>query len=198
VRDVTVTTTFVVDEGNKLIFDSKILNNSLEKQLVEVCEFSSNQKWRLLYRASEQGFGSKDFHKNCDNYGQTLTIIKSTSGFIFGGYNQVTWDLTSESKPDYDAFLFSLVNRENKPIKMKITQGYEKTAIDCGSNSGPTFGVGNDLFISSHSNANMLSFSNLCYSYKHPSYGRDSKEAKAFLAGSNNFSVVEIEVYHKQ
>ena len=41
---------------------------------------------RLLYRATEDGFGVKDFHRVCDKKGPTLTIIKTTTDHIIGGF----------------------------------------------------------------------------------------------------------------
>lgn len=39
----------------------------------------------LLFRASRDGYTSRKFHKNCDNKGSTVTIIKCPNGNIFGG-----------------------------------------------------------------------------------------------------------------
>ncbi len=48
-------------------------------------------KWKLLYRASEHGYTAKSFHKYCDDKGPTLVVIKSTGGWIFGGYTTQSW-----------------------------------------------------------------------------------------------------------
>jgi hypothetical protein len=74
------------------------VNMAMKTQLLRVCEFESSSKWNLLYRGSVHGFGASDFHANCDFYPKTLTIIKETSGNIFGGYTTVSWDLSSEFK----------------------------------------------------------------------------------------------------
>ena len=55
----------------------------------------SDSQWKLLYRASEHGYTGESFHKCCDNQGPTLIIIKSTGGWIFGGYTSIHW--TSDS-----------------------------------------------------------------------------------------------------
>lgn len=50
-------------------------------------EWVGNYKWQLLYRASEHKYSSKSFHNHCDCvYGPLLIVIKSTGGWIFGGY----------------------------------------------------------------------------------------------------------------
>lgn len=48
----------------------------------------------LIYRGSRDGFLSKNFHNKCDYKGETLSIIKSTKGYIFGGYTKINWDST--------------------------------------------------------------------------------------------------------
>ena len=48
-------------------------------------------RFKLLYRASSQGFTGRAFHSNCNNKGNTLVIIKATTGFIFGGYTNIKW-----------------------------------------------------------------------------------------------------------
>ena len=42
---------------------------------------------------------------------------------------------------------------------------------------------------------NNQSLSKLGFTFKHPDYNDDSKEAESLLAGSYNFSTSEIEVY---
>ena len=52
----------------------------------------NNYIWKLLYRASEHGYTAKSFHNYCDNVkGPTLVIMKSSEGWIFGGYATQSW-----------------------------------------------------------------------------------------------------------
>jgi hypothetical protein len=37
-------------------------------ELIQLCEFSPNDKLSLLYRAARDGFGSDDFHAKCDRH----------------------------------------------------------------------------------------------------------------------------------
>ena len=46
----------------------------------------------ILYRASRDGWQCQDFHSRCDNKGATVTVIKCTGGFVFGGYADAPWD----------------------------------------------------------------------------------------------------------
>ena len=84
---------------------------------------------------------------------------------------------------------------KNMPLKMTSSGG--KHSIYCNSSNGPTFGGGHDLYISSDSNANSSSYSNLGHTFNNTQYTYGSNEAKNFLAGSYNFQVGEIEVYRK-
>ena len=172
-------------------FGSQILTRNQRLELTELCEFNLEDKFELLYRASEHGFGSNYFHSKCDGHAKTLTIFKA-NGYIFGGFTEATWDGVSGDKSDPNAFLFSLTNKENKPCKMNIDPNQHQKAIYCKSGYGPTFYGG----IIIYSNAN-TGCSNLGSSYKHPQYAYGSNEAKSFLAGSEDFQVSEIEVYQK-
>ena len=52
----------------------------------------NDYKWKLLYRASEHRYTAKSFHEYCDDKGPTLIIIKSSRGWIFGGYTTQSWN----------------------------------------------------------------------------------------------------------
>ena len=41
----------------------------------------------LIYRLSEDGLGTRAFHKACDNKGPTIMFIKANKHYIFGGFN---------------------------------------------------------------------------------------------------------------
>ena len=47
-------------------------------------------QWRLLFRASRDGFAASAFHSKCDNKGPTITVVKS-GGNIFGGFAENAW-----------------------------------------------------------------------------------------------------------
>ena len=127
-------------------FDSKIINGDDERiQFYSLCNFEIGQSFKLLYRASRDGFDPKDFHSKCDNYPNTITIIQSMPGYIFGGYTQVCWTSTPYDKCCYDekAFLFSLLNKFNKPFISKVVNPSD--AIICNRKYGPRFGSSNNL-----------------------------------------------------
>jgi hypothetical protein len=51
-------------------------------------EFKSKQA-RLIYRGTDDGFGSSSFHSKCDGIANTITIILTTDDFIFGGFTPI-------------------------------------------------------------------------------------------------------------
>ncbi len=165
-------------------FKGHILTNAQQYfELIKVCEFSPNDKWSLLYRGTRDGFGSDDFHSKCDKRSNTLTILKAKeSGFIFGGYTTVTWESSAgcKFKSDPNAFIFSLTNKDNEPVKMNIDPDYHDFAIYCRSECGPTFGVGRDIVIANNANTTMDSYSYLGNAYKHPQYRYGTNESDSF------------------
>ena len=75
----------------EIFLQSEILTNYEELQRVLKAWLSPLQgKWRLLFRASRDGFAAETFHSKCDNLGPTATIVKS-GNYIFGGFTDVSW-----------------------------------------------------------------------------------------------------------
>ena len=153
----------------------------------------------LLYRGTEHGFASLDFHNRCDNKGATLTVVHVASGgegHLFGGYTSLTWTSQGGYKADNEAWLFSLRNKDNNaPHKLAIKPGGSKATYDYAT-CGFTAGGGHDIHIYDGCNGNTSSYANLGHSYKPPpGYTCGKENTKAFLAGSYKFRVAEIEVW---
>ena len=74
---------------SKLLSDTQIVNQQYDAILREW--IGSDYKWKLIYRASEHDYSAKSFHDYCDNKGPTLIVIKSSGGWIFGGYTTQSW-----------------------------------------------------------------------------------------------------------
>ncbi len=58
---------------------------------VKLREWVGDYKLKLLYRSSEHGYTGKSFHEYCDNKKPTLIVIKSSGGWLFGGYTTKSW-----------------------------------------------------------------------------------------------------------
>src|SRR5437764_8180641 len=72
----------------------------LTKWIVEAngitnCSSPRDLQFRLLYRASVDGFGASVFHNRCDNKGPTLVLVRSSDNHLFGGVNFVSWASSS-------------------------------------------------------------------------------------------------------
>jgi hypothetical protein len=109
---------------------------------------------------------------------------------VFGGFTTAIWSSSSTWKTDSNAFLFSLINRENRPYKSVVKSPGTNAIYDHASN-GPTFGAGHDFYIADNSDSNTNSHSNWGSSYTSLS----GVQTDSFFAGSRNFQVKEIEVF---
>ena len=176
-------------------FYSFIINSfKMENDLIELCNLSG-KKFKLLYRASRDGFGASDFHGKCDNQPRTLTIVKTPNGCIFGGYTAVSWDSESIYKVDLAAFIFSLINPSSIPQLIPIREDdVYLRSIGCYDDFGPVFGGGHDFIISNNSNTSNESYSELSGSYDFQ-LDVTLMQAQSFLAGTRNFQTSEIEVF---
>ena len=90
---------------------SQIFTEIQAKDLLKLCEFNLDTKWKLIYQGSKDGFLAENFHLNCNDKYPTLSIFKAKqTQFIFGRYTEACWShLRGEYKSDSAAFLFSLV-----------------------------------------------------------------------------------------
>ena len=168
--------------------NSAIINFKEMIELEKLCGLKIIGK-RLLYRASVDGYASTDFHRKCDNTPNTLTVIKSEHGHVFGGFTPLTWD-GSGNKTDAKTFLFSLINKEAKPEKMVKNTSVAKRSIYCGSRYGPVFGTGNDIIIGSKYNE-----ANTCNSNPSETFIYSNVKSNDLFAGSEYFKVIDMEVY---
>ena len=161
----------------------------------------------LLYRGSRDGFKASDFHDRCNNKGETLTIIKSNDGYIFGGYTEIDWDNTTwngkmgeknNARRDGkgNEFVFTLKNPHNiPPSKYNMQKSWLNHSICCDVDLGPIFGC-NDIRIENNCNLRNNSFT--YYDFKPGEYCFDDTTGKKRLlfTGNNKLLVKEIEVFN--
>ncbi len=189
------------------------MSKTESKELLELCEFDKDLAFCLVYKGTKDGFKPVNFHKKCDHLENTLTIVQTTDNFVFGGYvfKFLCWDFDwfnnlnryttqnwsgSGDKIDSNAFIFSFINKDKKPIKIKCHPN--RTAIQCNKNYGPMFGL-DDFCIADQfcqNDSDFTNFTSLGFSYEHPAYAYGSTYGDRFLAGSNQFDLSEIEIYH--
>lgn len=170
---------------------SDILTNDDHRRILRGWLSEFRGEWRLLHRATRDGFEAANFHANCDDKGPTVTIVKSGNN-IFGGFTEMSW----QSGPDRGytsctkAFLFSLDNPLGlEPTKMPLKDSYQQlSAMKCHSDYGPTFGNGHDLYISGRSGSIYLDCS-----YECPHDLGDQQ--RRFFTGSGRFQITNYEVF---
>jgi hypothetical protein len=150
------------------------------------------KRWTLLYRGSRDGFGGSDFHQKCNGKSNTLTVIETTKGFVFGGFTPVAWDSSSGYKADSSqkSFLFTVKNPRGSDGR-KFVMASSANAIRCYSSFGPTFGNNYDIYVANGCNENTSSYTNLGSAFTNDT-GIDGSQV---FTGEYNFTVKEIEVF---
>ncbi|KAF7271972.1 hypothetical protein GWI33_015208 [Rhynchophorus ferrugineus] len=151
----------------------------------------AKQTWRLIYRASSHGYSASAFHRLCDGISPTYVIVLGTRGEICGGFSDAAWGRPM-GKSYYvaadRAFLFTLYNHQDlPPTQFHLVK--KPYAICYHPDSGPIFGAGADLLISSNCNSNMDSYSNLPHTYD------GDGASPSILMGDYNFAVADYEVF---
>ena len=80
---------YYLKNSSRLLAGTQLVDMKYDAKLLE---WLGDYNWRLLYRASEHGYTAESFHECCDDVnGPTLVIIKSSEGWIFGGYTTQSW-----------------------------------------------------------------------------------------------------------
>ncbi|KAK8813360.1 hypothetical protein WA158_002952 [Blastocystis sp. Blastoise] len=144
-----------------------ILNRSIETPLVNW--LGKEKKWKLLFRASEHDYKASEFHRFCDDQGETVTIIKHKGNDnhinIFGGYTNQNWDFRNSLyyKPYSKEFLFTLSNEHGiPPTQYKYADDENCHGIYCHPDFGPVFGDGQDICIYHDPKSEIYSSCNAC------------------------------------
>jgi hypothetical protein len=147
---------------NPISYDSKIMSaecfDFVDQELIE------GKDLELIYRGSDHGFKASDFHTKCDNIADTLVVIQSNHGKVFGGRTSKMWNHCDRGwmKEDGSAFIFSLDNK----TKFNVKPGMKYNAIGCKSSYGPCFGA--DIVIRDNCNTATDNFSDFGFMYTLP------------------------------
>ena len=201
------------------IFDSNILEN--EEAFNKELYYDSIISWlkcpkntylsgikeiNLIYRGSRDGFLAKNFHEKCDYKGETFSIIKSTKGYIFGGYTKINWESTkwngqrgenncSRRDGDGDEFAYTLKNPHDfKPTKYNIKNEWKNHSICCDVNLGPIYGC-NDIRIENNCNTKWNYFKFYDFSPGEYCFEYNNGKNRLTFTGEYNYKVEEIEIY---
>jgi hypothetical protein len=190
-----------VQNKNKEIFinnndiDSKIIENIQDISFInEKLENNFNGKinYNLIYRATRDGPKTNDFNKNCNGKNNQLIILKTTKGFIFGGFTERGFQNTNEGKiKDDSVFLFSLNNKKIYDIKKGSYAMYEYAEKKFGIFFGKSDG-NNPIFLGSQ-NCDMLLNKNYTCQKNNEEYSFTFDYE--LNGGEKKFQLEEIEVF---
>eukprot|EP01084_Bolivina_argentea_P229956 387975_1 len=75
------------------------MNSEMTQTLVDLLrqlKYGSNTNWRMIYRASKDGFDTNVFHSKCDSIKHTLSIVETEQGDVFGGYTSKKWNTNAK------------------------------------------------------------------------------------------------------
>jgi len=69
-----------------VVFSGILSDEHVDKLNEWLSEDKCGSDTKLLYCASRDGWQASTFHEKCDDHGPTITIIRTTEGYIFGGF----------------------------------------------------------------------------------------------------------------
>lgn len=178
-------------EALLLELDSTILSNQDKRHIMTWLETVGKTSMpKLLYRASTDGWEGTDFHAKCDNRGATLTVIKSSKGYMFGGYLESSWNSNDERISSSKSFVFSLQCHSGLvPTKFDVRNTQRNYSAYGRASCGPVFGW-SDIVICNNANENSDSYfngNNYTYPY--------DVNPQTFRTGDEKFKVSEVEVF---
>eukprot|EP00026_Physarum_polycephalum_P012190 Phypoly_transcript_12469.p1 GENE.Phypoly_transcript_12469~~Phypoly_transcript_12469.p1 ORF type:complete len:326 (+),score=33.49 Phypoly_transcript_12469:114-1091(+) len=194
---------YLISIPETMLTPYKVLDTALEKKLKE---WTKKSTLTLLYSGSRDGFEAQVFHAKCNNKGPTVTCVKSTQGYVFGGYAAAAWDSSNQFKSAPGSFLFTFHN----PYQFAPTTFLRKGRFNHGvtnisdiftfSTYGPTFGGQGCWGTNTNATAHDILISDNCNIYNCTSnfphsYQDTSGYGAAIFTGSANFLVSEIEVF---
>jgi gas vesicle protein len=176
--------------NGELLTGGALLSSEQQMKLNELYG-EKDQTWVLIYKATRDGFGGRDFHRCCDNQGPTMSVIQSKNGgYLFGGYTSVSWRSIGNYAPDNNCpFIFTLTNPHGIPPTKYSIKDVQYSIYD-HNGYGPTFGGGHDLYVCDNSHMKTGSHADFPSSYIDTTNG-----GSITFTGSQKFQTSEIEVY---
>jgi hypothetical protein len=164
-------------------------------QQSQICEWlesegKSKTDWKLAWRGSRDGFDK--FHSLCDLIGESVTVIKSSKGYLFGGFSSASWDAVNKNEQYESApgsFLFTISNPHGIP-PTKYPLKFPEYTIYHNKQHGVIFGQ-RDIFVTSDCNKH----SNSCTSFPMAYADTTGKKPVYTFTGSLCFRVRDIEVF---
>jgi hypothetical protein len=170
-----------------------LLTASQQNTLCEwlATDAKSKSPWKLAYQGSRDGFGADKFHLLCDLKGESVAVIKSSNGYLLGGYSSASWDTATKNRQWENApgsFIFTISNPHGIPPTKYLPLVHPEYTVYHNSDRGPSFGNGHDLYVTSGY------LGNSCTNFP-SSYKDTTGKGKQTFTGSENFTVADIQVF---
>eukprot|EP01083_Nonionella_stella_P058006 152039_1 len=164
---------------------SKILTKKEMKKLKRMVP-QHLRKWKLLLRASRDGYNGHSFHRLTDNKRNTVCVVQTNSNNVFGGYVSIPWQTQNASYgADPQAFVFLLRSSAGHKAQRFDIQ-HSTYAYLYNPTMGCIFGAG-DIYLQTQFNTGMNSYTNK-HAYQLPT--------PHYLNGEQRtFNVKEFEVF---
>ena len=70
---------------------SSLINRLQDIKVIDDGLQTSNYTLKLIFKGSRDGFKSNDFHRVCKDKANTLSVVESEHGSIFGGFASIAW-----------------------------------------------------------------------------------------------------------
>jgi hypothetical protein len=136
-------------------------------------------EWELFYKATRDGFRNEDYKSKVKDFKDTLSIVQSSNGNVFGSYKETKDD------ESFKNFEFSFVNFMGGKFSIN---NYMNRYIHASNN----FVFSSHIVISNKSNSNLSSNCSLdCV------LSTKNMSNEFYFAGAIYFTTKEIEVYKK-
>ena len=163
-----------------------IISAETHRQILSWLDTGAATKLELLYRASYDGWEGEDFHLRCDNNGPTVTVIRCTDGYLFGGFTSTAWASSDTYVACADAFIFLLYRPGSVgPVKLAVNAELAHCAMNNHSYSGPEI---EDIEVRHAQGRSEI----ICFELP-PGHAPVDKER--FFTGAENYRAPEVEVF---
>lgn len=173
----TVVLATVVSAGATAQVGAASLLNAAEQQQLAAWLGEGPVAFHNIYTKAA-GDTSLDFHRAADGKGRTISVMQAFNekgqSWLIGGYNPQSWSSSggfhmTPEQAQRTGFLFNLttnmIHRQTPKTYALDTVGSFQTFN--AANFGPTFGIGNDLYVPADLTHGGYS---LLYSYSDPNY----------------------------
>ena len=168
------------EEANKIFLGSQIITKESEDMLLNWLPRKPN-KITLLMNSKTDGDSTKTFMDKCNGKCPTLAVIKTTKGYVFGGYTTQMWK--EGGVKDNNAFVFSIDKKRKYNVKQP------ERAIGFRMNSCWTFGDSNNAIVVCENCTKI--FNNFVGNETY-----DIPEPTELNGGEILFTVKSFEIYH--